>query len=251
MILRIAWLSLLITVAVLAQDDPIATRFQRAQSLLSARHKRAEGTGWDQLKDLVRECDSVQSPYVSCTQVWDRYAVELELDHKPDTVRPLELYYRKALELAERVSATDPVMAPALEIEALAAADLDDQNRARELSARAFTIRQRIVASMSTDYTAGSVYRVGGGVSRPTLVRKVDPEYSEIARLLKYSGTVLLSLVVGTDGQAVQLRLVKGLGLGLDEKAAEALLQWKFNPAMKEDSPVNARATVEINFRLL
>jgi len=97
----------------------------------------------------------------------------------------------------------------------------------------------------------GGAFRVGGGVSQPAVVYKVDPEYSEEARKAKYSGTVLLQLVVGIDGKANSIKVVKGVGLGLDEKAIEAVQKWKFTPGKKNGQPVPVYATVEVNFRLL
>jgi periplasmic protein TonB len=97
----------------------------------------------------------------------------------------------------------------------------------------------------------GGVYRVGGGVSAPSVLFKVDPEYSEEARKAKYSGTVLISLVVDTQGKALNIKVVRSLGLGLDEKAMEAVAKWKFKPGMKDGRPVAVVATIEVNFRLL
>jgi TonB family protein len=97
----------------------------------------------------------------------------------------------------------------------------------------------------------GGVFRVGGGVSQPTVIYKVDPEYSEEARKAKYSGSVLLAIIVDTEGHARDIHVVKSLGMGLDEKAVEAVEKWKFKPGMKGGAPVNVRATIEVNFRLL
>jgi TonB family protein len=97
----------------------------------------------------------------------------------------------------------------------------------------------------------GGVFRVGGGVSAPSVLFKVDPEYSEEARKAKYSGTVLLSVIVDTEGHARDIRVVKSLGMGLDEKAVEAVQKWKFKPGMKGNAAVNVRAQIEVNFRLL
>lgn len=97
----------------------------------------------------------------------------------------------------------------------------------------------------------GGVFRVGGGVSQPVIVFKVDPEYSEEARKAKYSGTVVLSVIVDTEGKAREIKVIKSLGMGLDEKAVEAVDKWKFKPGMKAGSPVNVRAQIEVNFRLL
>jgi protein TonB len=97
----------------------------------------------------------------------------------------------------------------------------------------------------------GGVFRVGGGVSAPVVLYKVDPEYSEEARKAKYSGTVVLQLVVDATGRAQNIRVVRSLGLGLDEKAIEAVNKWKFRPGYRNGQPVAVMATIEVNFRLL
>jgi TonB family protein len=97
----------------------------------------------------------------------------------------------------------------------------------------------------------GGVFRVGGGVSAPTLLYKVEPEYSEEARKAKYQGTVVLYVEVDPSGKAKNLRVVRSLGLGLDEKAIEAVTKWKFRPGYKDGKPVTVAATIEVNFRLL
>ena len=97
----------------------------------------------------------------------------------------------------------------------------------------------------------GGAYRVGGSVLAPLVLFKVDPSYSEEARKAKYSGTVLVQLIVDTDGSAKDIRVVRSLGLGLDEKAVEAVGQWRFKPGMKDSQPVPVIATIEVNFRLI
>src|ERR1035437_1618786 len=97
----------------------------------------------------------------------------------------------------------------------------------------------------------GGVYRVGGGVTAPVLLFKKEPEYSEEARKAKYQGTVMLYIEVDPSGKAVNMRVQHSLGLGLDEKAIEAVRQWKFKPGYKDGKPVTVAATIEVNFRLL
>lgn len=99
--------------------------------------------------------------------------------------------------------------------------------------------------------TGGGTYSVGGGVSAPSVLFKVEPEYSEEARKAKFQGTVVLSIVVDPTGKARDIRVVRPLGLGLDEKAIEAVMKWRFKPGQKDGSAVPVRATVEVNFRLL
>lgn len=96
----------------------------------------------------------------------------------------------------------------------------------------------------------GGAYRVGGGVSAPKVLYDPDPEYSEEARKAKYQGTVVLWLVVSPEGKPQQIRVQRSLGMGLDEKAIEAVRQWRFEPAKKDGQPVPVMINVEVNFRL-
>jgi periplasmic protein TonB len=96
----------------------------------------------------------------------------------------------------------------------------------------------------------GGAYRVGGGVSAPRVLSQPDPEYSEEARKAKYQGTVVLWVVVGPDGRTHDIRVQRSLGMGLDEKAMEAVRTWKFDPAKKDGQPVAVQINVEVNFRL-
>jgi TonB family protein len=96
----------------------------------------------------------------------------------------------------------------------------------------------------------GGVFKVGGGVSAPRALQTPDPEYSEEARKAKYQGTVVLWLIVDQNGRPQQLKVARSLGMGLDQKAIEAVRQWKFEPAMKDGRPVAVQINVEVNFRL-
>ena len=96
----------------------------------------------------------------------------------------------------------------------------------------------------------GGVFRVGDGVSAPSVLFRVDPEYSEEARKAKYQGTVVLWLVVSPEGKPQQIQVQRSLGMGLDEKAIEAVRQWRFEPAKKDGHPVPVMINVEVNFRL-
>jgi protein TonB len=98
--------------------------------------------------------------------------------------------------------------------------------------------------------TGGGPFRVGGGVSAPKAIYSPDPEYSEEARKVKHMGVVVLWLVVGPDGKPRDIRVVRTLGLGLDEKAIEAVKNWRFEPALKDGKPVAVQVNVEVNFHL-
>ncbi|HTB16445.1 MAG TPA: TonB family protein [Bryobacteraceae bacterium] len=92
---------------------------------------------------------------------------------------------------------------------------------------------------------------VESGLTPPRLIRKQEPEYSEEARKAKWQGTVLLSIEVDAVGQVADTRIIRGLGMRLDQKAIEAVRQWRFRPGMKNGVPVSVNVQVEVNFRLL
>ena len=96
----------------------------------------------------------------------------------------------------------------------------------------------------------GGTFRVGAGVSAPRAIYDPDPDYSEEARKAKYQGTVLLWLIVGADGKPRDIRVQRSVGMGLDEKAIEAVRQWKFEPAMKDGQPVPVEVNIEVSFHL-
>jgi TonB family protein len=158
----------------------------------------------------------------------------------------------------------DPNSAQAATIMELYALFLRRGNReddAKAIQAQADALRkaQGLRAPMITFMAGAAVpagadpnaVRVGGGVSAPQLIQKVEPQYTEEARAAKYQGTVVLYVEVGADGVARNMKVVRGLGLGLDEKAIEAVSTWQFKPGMRNGLPVTVQATIEVNFRLL
>ena len=96
----------------------------------------------------------------------------------------------------------------------------------------------------------GNLERVGNEVSAPRLLNKVEPVYSEEARESKVQGTAVLKIEVWPDGRVHNIRVVRGLGSGLDEEAVKAIEQWEFEPGIKGSEPVRVAATVEMNFRM-
>ena len=93
------------------------------------------------------------------------------------------------------------------------------------------------------------VYKVGGPVSPPQAVSAPDPEYSSEALRKHVEGMVLLRVVVGANGRVSDIRVAHSLGSGLDEKAIEAVKQWRFKPAKKNDTPVPVEVNIELNFK--
>ncbi len=97
----------------------------------------------------------------------------------------------------------------------------------------------------------GGGIRIGPGMTPPVPIYSPEPEYSEEARKAKFQGTVTLSLVVDEHGLPTHITVTRPLGLGLDQKAIEAVEKWKFKAGMKDGKPVAVQASVEVNFRLL
>jgi TonB family protein len=98
--------------------------------------------------------------------------------------------------------------------------------------------------------TGGGIFHVGGGTSAPRPVYSPEPEFSEEARKAKYQGVCTLGLIVGADGRPTNIHVLSSLGMGLDEKAIEAVKNWKFEPAMRDGHPVRVEIAVEVDFHL-
>jgi TonB family protein len=96
----------------------------------------------------------------------------------------------------------------------------------------------------------GGLYHVGGGVSAPQLVFAPDPEFSDEARRAKYQGVCVVSLIVDAQGNPQRVQVVRHLGMGLDEKAVEAVKQYRFKPATLQGKPVPVEVNIEVNFRI-
>ncbi len=134
---------------------------------------------------------------------------------------------------------------------------LRNQDRTKEaetMESRAAGVRKTLIAAVggaSVGSFPGGVFKVGGGVTAPSLLKKMEPEYSEEARAAKIAGTVLLKIVIQADGRATDFQVLRGMGFGLDEKAVEAVGQWQFKPGMKDGLPVPVQAQIEVNFRLM
>jgi periplasmic protein TonB len=100
--------------------------------------------------------------------------------------------------------------------------------------------------------TGGGAFRAGvNGVGMPSCIYCPDPQYSDEARKAKYQGVVVLMVIITLDGRATNIQVVKSPGLGLDEKAIEAVRQWKFRPAVGPGGKaVPSQVPIEVTFRL-
>ena len=95
------------------------------------------------------------------------------------------------------------------------------------------------------------IARVGGGVSSPVILLKVEPEYSDEARKARFQGVVKMEVVVDEHGLPRQFKVLRPAGMGLDEKAMEAVAKWRFKPGMKDGKAIPVIAVIEVTFRLL
>jgi TonB family protein len=96
----------------------------------------------------------------------------------------------------------------------------------------------------------GGALRVGGDVKAPIVVKRVEPQYTDEARNVKASGTVVLEAIVRRDGSVDIRQVIHALGYGLDDSAVTAIKQWVFKPATKAGEPVDVALNIEVNFNL-
>jgi TonB family protein len=96
----------------------------------------------------------------------------------------------------------------------------------------------------------GGLMSVGGGVAAPVVIHSVEPEFTEDARKANFQGSVSIKLIVDTQGNPQDVQLLRHLGMGLDERAIEAVRQYRFKPAMYQGHPVSVQIVVDMDFRL-
>jgi len=98
--------------------------------------------------------------------------------------------------------------------------------------------------------TGGGPYRPGSGITAPSIQREVKPDYTEEGRRRNIEGDVVLEIVVRSDGTVGSVKILSGLGAGLDERAMDAVRQWRFNPAHRYGTPVDVIVEVAVEFKL-
>jgi TonB family protein len=169
--------------------------------------------------------------------------------HREGEAPAAESLYRAALAVEE---ANSPDAALTMEFLAHFLREQGRISEAEAMEASAGEIRKAHVAHLSPKRPAtAQASKVGNGVAAPALLHKLEPDYSVEARAAKVQGTVVLSVVIGTDGRASDVQLRKGVGYGLDEQALDAITQWAFKPGMRDGMAVPVQASIEVNFRLL
>jgi periplasmic protein TonB len=98
--------------------------------------------------------------------------------------------------------------------------------------------------------TGGGPYRPGSGIAPPSLLREVKPDYTQEARRRGVEGDVVVEVIVRADGSVGQVRLLQGLGAGLDQRAIDAVRQWRFSPARRHGTPVDVVVEIAVEFKL-
>ena len=96
----------------------------------------------------------------------------------------------------------------------------------------------------------GGLMSVGGGVAAPEVIHSVEPEFTQDARQANFQGSVAIKLIVDSQGNPQDVRVTRHLGMGLDEKAMEAVRQYKFKPAMYQGHPVSVQIVIDVDFHL-
>jgi TonB family protein len=108
-----------------------------------------------------------------------------------------------------------------------------------------------IVAFIVTDLAQADGCPAGGTeVTPPSVVQKVEPEYTAEARVKRVEGVIKLYVEITKEGSAVNIEVLRTLDPGLDAKAVQAVRQWRFRPAKKDGQPVRMTAIIDVDFRL-
>ena len=92
--------------------------------------------------------------------------------------------------------------------------------------------------------------RVGGDVSAPVAIKRIDPQYTEVARSARMEGVVIIEAIIDTNGRVTDARVLKSLGMGLDDSALDAVKRWRFTPGKLNGQPVPVIYNLTVNFRL-
>jgi hypothetical protein len=261
---RLICFFLAVSVICAAADEPIPL-FQQAQKILEEEPAhRNIGKAISLLKRATAEWQTASSKAPEYVAALDYLAVALMVQLREDAaaqdedkladfgewIKRAGPYTKRALEICESNPAIEPeVRALALELEAQVEGQ---QGAGATLWARAAKIRAERVAGLNTKNVAlGPVVEATEeNVTAPLATSVIRPEYTRIALLAQYAGQVSLKAVVGIDGKAHNVELVQGLGFGLDEQAAKALLQSRFRQGKKNGRPISMAVNVGVTFRL-
>lgn len=240
----------------IASAESVEQMFQRARPLVESRSGKDRLQARQLLEAAAVQCD-INASDPACADAYDWLGMVTQSatptqEVMRDVVEPL---YRKGLAVRRVGPFTEQSMALSLELEGMALNALADPDDGHALLERAAEFRKKSVLLMRSPEMqaapANPPRHVGGAVSPPKVVYRVEPAYTHEARLLKYTSRVALRLVVDAAGAPRDITLVKSAGLGLDEQAVKAVQTWKFEPGKLNGEPVSVIANIEVNFRLL
>lgn len=224
------------SLAAIVVDSPAAALLLQGKTALA--EKRYEAAF-----DLFARAQGADSKLTGEAEMWQ--AITREAQGNFASAADL---YKEAL----AATPDSPAAATIGELYAPLLLKLDRQTEATNVSAQAASLREveQALANQKAQFSP-EAHQVGGDVKAPTLITKVEPQYAPDAKLAKYSGAVLLILEIGTDGVPRNVAVLRGLGLGLDQKAVDAVKQWRFKPGTQNGNPVPVTAHVEVDFRLM
>jgi TonB family protein len=241
-------LILLTAIAVAASAQPAhdLARKARSAALDRADWEKAESLISAAMKRWERDQEAHDADYGRALDL----AGILAQHRKADLATVVEPLYREALDILDRAGSavTESDTALALELEALALTDIGQRALdATPLKERALKVRNGIIRPSVT----GPVSKLGNGIQGPQIIFKREPGYNNLARMLKVQGTVVLQLVITSDGTPYAFQLLRSLGFGLDEEAVRVVQEWRFRPATKDGNAIAVYVNIEVNFRLL
>jgi TonB family protein len=195
------------------------------------------------------------------------FHVGLFFVHLPDLMRPVEVgpAAKRRAYLVQQVRFQPPRTAPQREIPEKKARKIpipdptpDDPEPVRELAEELPDLDYDLpVGDLNLGIpqgppgpSLGPILQVGGEVERPIPLYAPRPGYTEEARQARIQGVVLLQLVIDREGNVRSAKIIKGLPMGLDQKAVETVKEWKYQPALQNGNPVSVYMNLTINFSL-
>jgi len=194
---------------------------------------------YQQAADYFQKAQNLDAAEAGRAQMW--MALLREREQNPAEA---ETFYQRAIGVE---GPSSEIAATTMELYGRLLKDQGRGDEAKSMSDRASEIRK----SLGERQAKSNALHIGGGVTAPKVLHKMEPEYTEEGRVAKYQGTVVLAVEIDPNGVAQNIRIVKGLGFGLDENAVMAVQQWRFQPATKDGAAVTVQARIEVNFRLL
>jgi TonB family protein len=217
----------------------LGDRPQAARALIYLGVRATSGKNYQQAGEYFQKAQNLDAAEAGRAQMW--MALLREREQNPAEA---ELFFKRAL------AVEDPNSRDALTTKELYARLLKNQGREQEADALSMSVLESLKAA-GAQQPQSDVPHVGAGIISPRVLSMVDPEYTEEGRVAKYQGSTMLSVDIGPDGFARNIRITRGLGFGLDENAVTAVQRWRFQPATKDGAPLTVQAAIEVNFRLL